>query len=93
MNKWIQKIVLTGGPSAGKSTAISRVVEFVNSLGVMAVSVPEAATELKLNGITPQSYEDPTLFQDFLIEKLLFNEGFFMRALQHSYGKWRCYSL
>ncbi|XLQ19585.1 MAG: AAA family ATPase [Candidatus Moraniibacteriota bacterium] len=86
MNKSIHKIVLTGPPCSGKSTAISRVVEFVNSLGVRAVSAPEAATELKINGITPENYKDPAMFQTFLIEKLLFNESFFTRALRHSKG-------
>ena len=80
----IKTVVLTGGPCSGKSTAISQIVEFVNSLGIRAVSVPEAATELKTNGVSFE--KDPVLFQRFIIEKILSNESFFMRALRHSKG-------
>ncbi len=82
----IKTVALTGGPCSGKSTAISQIIEFVNSLGIRAVSVPEAATELKINGITFENFEDPVLFQRFIIGKILSNESFFMRALRHSKG-------
>ncbi len=80
----IKTVVLTGGPCSGKSTAISQIVEFVNSLGIRAVSVPEAATELKLNGVTFDNFENPVLFQRFIIEKILSNESFFMKTLRCS---------
>ncbi len=78
----IKKVVLTGGPCSGKSTAISKIVEFINSLGIKTISVPEAATELKSNGVVLENFKNPSLFQSFIIEKILFNENFFMKALK-----------
>ena len=84
MKKQIIDIALTGPPCSGKSTAISSIIEFGSSLGIPTASVPEAATELKVNGILPDNYRNPDLFQGFLVEKLLYNESFFGRALRHS---------
>ena len=47
----IKKIVLTGGPCAGKTTALSYVPEKLRNLGYGVITVPEAATELMLNGV------------------------------------------
>ncbi len=38
------RIVLTGGPCGGKTTAISRLMEWLTGLGYYVVIVPEAAT-------------------------------------------------
>ena len=47
MNKQITKIVLTGGPAAGKTTLISRILkEFTVDEGWKVITVPETATEL-----------------------------------------------
>ena len=47
MAKRITKIVLTGGPAAGKTTLVSRVLkEFKQEDGWRVITIPETATEL-----------------------------------------------
>lgn len=47
----ITKIVLTGGPCAGKTTALARIVEHFSNLGFQVLTVPEAATLFSQSGI------------------------------------------
>ncbi|MBQ8233290.1 MAG: AAA family ATPase [Lachnospiraceae bacterium] len=49
----ISKIVITGGPCAGKSTAMSWVQNAFTQLGYTVLFVPETATELIGGGVTP----------------------------------------
>ena len=49
----ITKIVLTGGPSAGKTTGLSWIQNAFNKLGYAVLFVPETATELISNGAAP----------------------------------------
>lgn len=49
----ITKIVVTGGPCAGKSTAMSWLQEEFTKKGYTVLVVPETATELILGGIAP----------------------------------------
>ena len=55
MEKRIVKIVLTGGPAAGKTTLISRILkEFKQDDGWKVITIPETATDLIANfGIKP----------------------------------------
>lgn len=46
----IKKIVLTGGPCAGKTTALVRVIEYFNSRGFKVFTVPEVPTLYSLGG-------------------------------------------
>ena len=47
MAKRITRIVLTGGPAAGKTTLISRILkEFKQDDGWKVITIPETATEL-----------------------------------------------
>ena len=46
----IKRIVLTGGPCAGKTTALVRVIEHFNSLGFKVFCVPEVPTLYSLGG-------------------------------------------
>ena len=46
----MKKIVLTGGPCAGKTTALVRVIEHFNSLGYKVFTVPEVPTLYSLGG-------------------------------------------
>ena len=46
----MKKIVLTGGPCAGKTTALVRVIEHFNSLGFKVFCVPEVPTIYSLAG-------------------------------------------
>lgn len=47
----IQRIVLTGGPCAGKSTALERIAAWLHACGVQVYRVPEASTLLLRGGI------------------------------------------
>lgn len=47
------QVVLTGGPSSGKTSVINRVVEQFKELGYHVIVVPETATELINSGIRP----------------------------------------
>lgn len=49
----ITKIVMTGGPCAGKSTAMSWVQETFTKKGYVVLFVPETATELISSGVAP----------------------------------------
>ena len=49
----ISKIVITGGPSAGKTTALSRIQSELTYLGYTVLFVPETATELITGGVAP----------------------------------------
>ncbi len=51
MNNNITKIVLTGGPCAGKTTALARIVEHYSDLGYYVLIVPEAATLFSQSGV------------------------------------------
>ena len=57
----ITKIVLTGGPCAGKTTALVRVIEHFSSLGFKVFTIPEV----------------PTLFTQAGMNYLTQNKGFF----------------
>ncbi len=49
----VTKIVLTGGPCGGKSTALSWINNNFSKRGYTVLFVPETATELMSNGVTP----------------------------------------
>ena len=49
----ITKIVITGGPCAGKSTAMSRLQGFFEQLGYAVLFIHETATELISGGVAP----------------------------------------
>ncbi len=49
----IIKIVITGGPCAGKSTAMSWVQNAFTQMGYVVLFVPETATELITGGVAP----------------------------------------
>ena len=49
----ITKIVLTGGPGAGKTTAQSWIQNDLSKLGYKVLFVPETASELITGGVAP----------------------------------------
>lgn len=49
----ISKIVITGGPCAGKSTAMSWIQNAFTQRGYAVLFVPETATELIIGGVAP----------------------------------------
>ena len=67
MNK-VHEFVITGGPSAGKTTGLTKLEETFSEKGYKVIIVPETATEVILSGITPT--ELPTFdFQRVIIER------------------------
>ena len=77
----IRKIVLTGGPCAGKTTALVRVIEHFNSRGFKVFCVPEVPTIYSLAGwnyLTPnrQLYFEG---ERAILETQLVLEDHFMR--------------
>lgn len=49
----ISKIVITGGPCGGKTTALSRIQRDLSHLGYTVLIVPETATALIAGGVAP----------------------------------------
>ena len=49
------KIVLTGGPCAGKTTALAYAAEKLREKRINTLTVEECATKLILSGKTPQN--------------------------------------
>ena len=77
----ITKFVLTGGPCAGKTTALSRIIEKFTDKGYLVLALPEAATlfnQAGVNFLTP----DKRLFH--AAEKSLLQ---FQMALEDSFQK------
>ncbi len=77
MSKRIIRIVLTGGPAAGKTTLISRILkEFKQEDGWRVITIPETATELISGfGIKPFGNCMSMLkFQDFAIADQIHKE-------------------
>ncbi len=50
MKKDIKQIVLTGGPCAGKTTALVRINEYLSNLGYKVFTVPEIPTMITASG-------------------------------------------
>lgn len=71
------KIVLTGGPCAGKSEALSRLTQTLEDRGYKVITVPEAATHMILNGIRPCNEINMDEFQNFVIATQIANEDIF----------------
>ena len=83
--KKITKIVLTGGPAAGKTTLISRILnEFKQEDGWRVITIPETATELISGfGIRPfGGCMSMLAFQDFVIADQLHKEQLALKAAE-----------
>ena len=83
--KKITKIVLTGGPAAGKTTLISRILhEFKQEDGWRVITIPETATELISGfGIRPFGGCMSMLeFQDFVIADQIHKEKLALQAAE-----------
>ena len=80
--KSVSTIVLTGGPCAGKTTAISQIESYFSQQGYKVLCIPETATELILAGIAPWSMKTNIDFQTELFKLQLAKEEVFQRAAQ-----------
>lgn len=73
-------IVLTGGPCAGKTTAMSWLANDLPKKGWRVLFVPETATELIDGGVSPTTCASPEDFQRHLCELQLTKEKVFLDA-------------
>ena len=82
--KKVEKIVITGGPCAGKSTALSRIQTELSQLGYKVFFVSECATELIKNGITPWEFKN---FQNYVMKYQIAQEAIYEKAAAETEGK------
>ena len=76
------KICLTGGPCAGKSSIMSKLVQLLEERGYKTLICPETATELILNGIVP--WHIPAIdFQELVLDKQLAKEELYDKAAKY----------
>ena len=59
----LSKIVITGGPCAGKSTAMSWIQNAFTQMGYVVLFIPETATELITGGVAPWTCRGNVEFQ------------------------------
>ena len=78
----ITKIVITGGPCAGKTTGMNLLERAFCKLGYRVLFVSETATELINGGIAPWTCRSNVDFQLFLTEIQLKKEEVFLRAAE-----------
>ena len=76
----ITKIVITGGPCGGKSSAMKYVREAFEPLGYTVIVVPETATELIGGGVTPLGCNTRRDFQYCQLQLQLKKEEIYAEA-------------
>lgn len=76
----ITKIVITGGPCGGKSTAMSWIQNAFTQMGYTVLFVPETATELITAGIAPWTCGSNLDFQKSLLKLQLKKEEVFEQS-------------
>ena len=76
----ITKIVITGGPCAGKTTALASIQTAFSRLGYKVITVPEPATEFISNGVTPWECSSAEEYQWCQMKVQLVRERAFERA-------------
>ena len=76
----ISKIVVTGGPCGGKTTALSRIQRDLSHLGYTVLIVPETATSLISGGVAPWTCGSNLEYQKCQMQLQLQKEEIFERA-------------
>ena len=76
----ITKIVVTGGPCAGKSTAMTWIQNAFTDKGYQVLFVPETATELITGGVAPWTCADNLSYQKCQMRLQLDKEAVFEQA-------------
>ena len=79
----ITKIVITGGPCGGKSTAMSRIQDEFTKKGYKVMFIAESATEFITSGLTP----DIPSFQECLMKYQIAKEKYYEEAAKDIDGK------
>ncbi|MBO7673842.1 MAG: ATP-binding protein [Atopobiaceae bacterium] len=78
----ITKIAITGGPCAGKTSALASIRTQFSKLGYKVITLPEPATELIGNGVTPWECSSAEEYQRCQMEIQLVREDMYLRAAQ-----------
>lgn len=79
----IKKIVLTGGPCAGKTTALNKIKDYLESKKINYLIVPETATEFDLNGL--KFVKEERLIREF--QKLILESQITKEKIAENYAK------
>lgn len=82
----IEKIVITGGPCAGKSTAMSWIQNTFSQKGYTVLFIPETATELITGGVAPWTCKSNVEFQKCQVKLQIEKEQVFERAAKSIVG-------
>jgi len=82
----ITKIVITGGPCGGKSTAMSWIQNRFSELGYTVLFVPETATELISSGVAPWTCNTNLDYQTCQMTLQMEKEKIFLQAAEHMPG-------
>ena len=77
------KIILSGGPSAGKSSALAILQQLLEARSYKIFTVFESSSALILNGIRPSENISLDDFQEFIIDMQLANEKLFERVAKY----------
>lgn len=86
MAKQISKIVITGGPCAGKTTGLSRIQAEFTKLGYTVIFIGETATELITGGVAPWTLERNVDYQICQMKLQLEKEKIFNLAANKMKG-------
>lgn len=78
----ITKIVVTGGPCAGKSEAMNKIKDYFGNKGFTVLFIPETATELISGGVAPWTCGTNLDYQLCQCELQLKKEELFDRAVR-----------
>ena len=76
----VSKIVITGGPCGGKTTALSRIQRDLSHLGYTVLTVPETATALISGGVAPWTCATNVEYQKCQMLMQMQKEQVFQRA-------------
>lgn len=76
----ISKIVLTGGPCAGKTTAMTWIKDIFSEKGYTVLFIPETATELISGGVAPWTCKSNYDYQFFQMQLQMSKEEIFFKA-------------
>lgn len=81
--KVLFKFVITGGPCAGKTSAMAILKEIFEKEGYSVVIIPETATEFICSGISPWTMDTNVNYQKYQLKLQLEKERLYCEAAAH----------
>lgn len=81
--KKIYKVVITGGPCAGKTTATDWLRKALTEKGYTVLFCPETATELISGGVAPWTCNSNVEYQHYQVQLQYAKEQIFLEAANH----------